>query len=282
MTGPDGYCGRRISLLTQHGKEQVIAPIFSDSLGAQIELATGFDTDSLGTFTRDVARQGNQLEAARKKALKGMDLLGIERGVASEGSFGPGPFGFFPSNLELVILVDRVLGLEIVGRAEGAPHSFHERLGTYDALVAFAERASFPAHGLVVRPDTDGDPRIRKGISDWSALRAAFDEAIAEASTSVVFVESDLRAHMNPTRMEVIRRATHNLVTRIQSKCPRCASPGFWAVERIAGLPCRDCESPTDETRAVRWGCVLGDHFETRDVATGRFADPYRCSLCNP
>jgi len=58
------YRGKRFSLLTQHGKEQIMAPLFAESFGAELELATGFDTDSLGTFTRDIARHGDQLEAA--------------------------------------------------------------------------------------------------------------------------------------------------------------------------------------------------------------------------
>jgi len=127
------YGGERFSLLTQHGKERIMAPLFAESLGAELELATGFDTDSLGTFTRDIARQGDQLEAARKKAEKGMDLVGVTCGVASEGAFGPGPFGFFSWNVELVVMVDRVRGIEIVGCAQGAAHHLHQQLTTRDA-----------------------------------------------------------------------------------------------------------------------------------------------------
>lgn len=277
------YSGKRFSLLTQHGKERTMAPLFAESFGAELELARGFDTDSLGTFTRDIARQGDQLEAARRKAEKGMELVGVRCGVASEGAFGPvDPFGLFPWNVELVVLIDRVRGIEIVGRAQGAAHHFHEKVATHDALAAFASRADFPKHGLVVRPDGESDPRIQKGLVEWSLLHAAFDEAMAQSSSGAVFVESDLRAHMNPTRMEMIRKATANLVERMKSECPDCGTPGFWLVERIAGLPCRDCHLPTHEARAERWSCVAADHSEIRDVSAGRFADPYRCDTCNP
>jgi len=53
-------------------KERVIAPVLEPALGCQIELVDGFDTDQLGTFTRDIPRDGTQLEAARKKARIGM------------------------------------------------------------------------------------------------------------------------------------------------------------------------------------------------------------------
>ena len=47
-----GYAGERIALLTQHGKERVIAPRIEPALGCVVEHVTGFDTDTLGTFTR--------------------------------------------------------------------------------------------------------------------------------------------------------------------------------------------------------------------------------------
>ncbi|MDP2269515.1 MAG: hypothetical protein Q8N23_10505 [Archangium sp.] len=259
-----------------------MAPLFADALDVRLELATGFDTDTFGSFSREVVRQGNQLEAARNKAKKGMELLALDFGIASEGSFHPGAFGLFASNLEVVVLVDRLQGLEIVGQAEGPSHHFHERLTTRDDLEVFARKAGFPTHGLIVRPEHDYDPRVHKGLTDWPALHAAFGEARAQSRSSVVCVESDLRAHMNPTRMGTIRRATQNLIGRIQSTCALCGRPGYWAVERVVGLPCRDCRAPTGEAQAERWACVAGDHFEIRDLNAGRFADPARCPSCNP
>lgn len=259
-----------------------MAPLFADSLNVCLELATGFDTDTLGTFTRDVARRGSQLEAARSKAKKGMELLSLDVGVASEGSFRSDWFGLFPLNLELVVLVDRARDLEIVGRAGGPAHHFHDQVTTLEALSVFARKVEFPSHGLVVRPDHQDDPRVRKGLVDWPALSEAFEAALAESSSSAVFVESELRAHMNPTRMKTIRRATEDLIARTLSECPRCRSPGFWAVESVPGLPCRDCRAPTDEPRAQRWECIAGDYVELRNVNAGRLSDPSRCPSCNP
>lgn len=282
MSRAGPYAGQRIALLTQHGKERVMGPLFADALGARLELATGFDTDTLGTFTREVPRPGSQLEAARRKALTGMELLGLDVGVASEGSFGPGPVAFCTWNVELIVLIDRTRGLEIVGRASGPGHHVHAPVRDRLGLDQVAREAGFPGHGLVVRPDDEHDPRVRKGITDRSALYAAFDEAMAASRTSIVFVESELRAHLNPTRMDVIRRATEDLVARADSGCPRCGAPGFWVVERIAGLPCSACGTPTRAPRAERWSCVTGDHVETRDVHPGRLADPFGCDRCNP
>ena len=55
---PDVYRGCSVALLTQHGKESVIAPVLDAALACRVRLVTGFDTDLLGTFTRDVARAG--------------------------------------------------------------------------------------------------------------------------------------------------------------------------------------------------------------------------------
>jgi len=282
MSTPLDYAGRRFSLLTQHGKERVIGPLFRESLGVEVELALGFDTDTLGTFTREVARPGSQLDAARKKAQQGMEILGTSYGIASEGSFGPDPFGLFPWDVELVMLIDRTRGIEVVGVARGPGRHLHDHIATPEALEAFAERAGFPEHGLVVRADGPDDPHLWKGLEDRATLGTAFAEALARSKTGKVFVESELRAHLNPTRMALIGQATQDLIHRMTSMCPRCQAPGFWVVERIAGRPCRDCDAPTNEARAERWACVAGDHAEVRDLETARLADPRWCNECNP
>lgn len=98
---PNSYCNQRVALLTKHGKENVIAPTLKKLLGCFAEKVDGYDTDIFGTFTRDIACDGNQLEAARKKARTGMALSGLPIGIASEGTFGPDPFySMFPYNNE--------------------------------------------------------------------------------------------------------------------------------------------------------------------------------------
>lgn len=86
------YQGRQVALLTKHGKKRVIASVLDAVLGCRVELVEGYDTDLLGTFTRDIPRHGAQLKAAQIKARLGMDLAGLPIGIASEGSFGADPF----------------------------------------------------------------------------------------------------------------------------------------------------------------------------------------------
>ena len=163
ISGEDGvYSGRPVALLTQHGKERVIAAALEPVLGCRVERVTGYDTDLLGTFTRNIPRVGTQLEAARRKARLGMDLSGLPLGVASEGSFIPDPFtGMFPWNVEFMIWIDDERGLEIVGVAQGKTNCAHVLTANWQEAEAFARQAGFPEHHLVVRPEGEDDPRIR-------------------------------------------------------------------------------------------------------------------------
>ena len=62
------YAGRRAVLTTMHGKEEAIRPPFETLLGLRIEGSEGIDTDSLGTFTGEIAREGSMLDIAIRKA----------------------------------------------------------------------------------------------------------------------------------------------------------------------------------------------------------------------
>lgn len=68
------YAGVRAVLATMHGKERVIAPLLEESLRLRVSLAAGLDTDRFGTFSREIARTGSQLEAARAKIFAAFDI----------------------------------------------------------------------------------------------------------------------------------------------------------------------------------------------------------------
>ena len=277
------YRGRRAAFLTQHGKERIVAPVLEGFVGCLVERVGGYDTDLLGTFTRDIPRAGTQLEAARHKARIGMELSGLPVGLASEGSFTRDPFtGMFPWNIEFLVFLDDLLGLEVVGMAQGRANSAQVLAAGWEDAERFAHAVRFPEHYLVLRPDGDDDPRIRKGIADWSGLKTAYEEAAARSSSGRVFVEVDLRAYANPTRLINIRLAAVDLGRRLASLCPVCRTPGFWVVEVIAGLPCQACGAPTREARAEVRGCVKCGHRVTRDREDLAQADPARCDICNP
>jgi len=277
------YCGRRVALLTRHCKEKVIAPVLEPAIGCRIELVDGFDTDQLGSFTGEIPRAGTQLEAARRKARIGMMLSGLPHGLASEGSFGPDPMmGMIPWNVEYLIWIDDVLALEVVGRAQGKAHFAHALTGDWADAECFALQWGFPKHHLVIRPNAADDPRIRKGVSGWLELESAFLAARHESLSGRVFLQTDVRAHANPTRQNMIRSAAEDLLAKLKSRCPACDAPGFWMVDRVPGLPCSCCSAPTQETQADILGCVKCTHRITRPRNDCKEADPSRCDYCNP
>ena len=276
------YHGQQVALLTQHGKESVIAPVLKILLGCSVEKVEGFDTDLLGTFTRDITREGSQLDAARKKARIGMELSGLSIGIASEGSFGTDPFtGMLPWNRELLIWIDDRLGIEIIANSAGKTNFSHHVVESWKEAEDFARSAGFPEHHLVVRPADENHPELRKGLADWVSLEDAVTWAVNFAPNRRAFVETDMRAFANPTRLENIRLAAEDLARRLTSLCPACGTPGFALTGQVRGLPCEDCGTPTGEAKADIHRCVRCEHQvlveREREHASARY-----CGYCNP
>jgi hypothetical protein len=283
MSGvPANYAGASFALLTKHGKKRAIAPCFAEKLGATVTVTDTFDTDTLGTFTREIPRFGNQLDAARKKAELAIELTGCPLGLGSEGSFIPGPFGLGSFNLEVITLVDRVRNLVITGAIRQPGHHAAGTFASWEALAEFATKAKFPSHALVLRPDGENHSHIHKGLADQESLRAAYDECRALAKAGAVFAESDLRAHLNPTRMENIGAACDDLIARMMRACPACFTPGFGLAKIETGLPCSWCGAPTNDWQAEEFRCVACTHIESKPRTDRQKADPGLCPNCNP
>ena len=285
MTEP-WFKGRLAVLATMHSKEQVIAPVLEDALGLRVEVLRGFDTDRFGTFTREVPRPGTQREAARLKARAALAAVQeADFGLASEGSFGPHPWlPWVAGGRELVMLAVRVGGLELVGADLTAETNHGSRLvGSVDEALAFAQEIGFPTHAVVVMGMHKGEPDVSnglyKGLMTTEALEAAV-RVVLERDRAA-HLESDMRAHVNPTRMQAIGRAAQDLVRLALSGCPRCERPGFDVVERLRGLPCAECGLPTRRVRMDIVGCLGCDFREERPPATGT-APPGECDFCNP
>lgn len=277
------YEGRSISLLTRHGKERVIGPVLEEVCGCRVVHTDAFDTDRLGTFTRETPRAGSQREAAIRKARVGMELTGLSVGLASEGAFTADPVtGLLSWNVELVVLIDDVRGLDLVGHFAAPGHSFSAYADCWADTLRFARQAGFPDHHLVIRPDSPDHDTVRKGLDTLDALREAFDWARSTSFTGRVFLESDLRAHANPSRMTNIRRAARALGEQMNSPCPSCSTPGYWMRDVRRGRLCRLCGRPTREPMARIWSCVRCDYRNELPLPGPTFSDPGRCDSCNP
>lgn len=277
-----------VAVLTSiHAKERVIGPILRDELGLIVRLSMGVDTDKFGTFSREVPRIGSQLDAARAKIAAGFEYAPSARvGLASEGSFGPHPYvPFLAIGRELVLMVDRETGLELNGYDASEETNFGQRVARdLESAFAFAQCVGFPEHGLIVMGCRDERPApdlmLNKDVTDANALEGAVREALGICGAA--FVETDMRAHRNPTRMIAIERATRDLVRRFYSRCPNCDHRGYDVTEWIPGLPCAWCGEPTREIVAEALICQSCGHREERTVATAPTAEPGQCDGCNP
>ncbi|KOP26350.1 hypothetical protein AMR41_10970 [Hapalosiphon sp. MRB220] len=281
------FTNRIAVLATKHQKEKVIAPILEAELGIKIIVPDDFDTDVFGTFTREVKRPGNQIEAARLKAKKVLELTGENLAIASEGSFGPHPeIPFISSNREVVLLLDQTHDLEIIGE-ELSANTNHNYLvvESVEQALQFAQKIGFPEHGLVVMFDESpkNSNEIIKGIMTEAQLREAVNFVLENSPTSNAHIETDMRAMYNPTRMKIIAQATHNLLKKINSFCPQCSTPAFEINKRIRGLPCALCYLPTSLTRTVIYKCQKCGFTQEELFPDGNeYAEPVNCNYCNP
>ena len=267
-----------------HEKERVIAPAFLETIGLVCEAVPGVDTDAFGTFSGDVSRLGTMLETALAKARAGLTASGRRIAIASEGTFAPHPqIGILPAGIELMVLVDDDRGLVVSESLISLNTNFDRTTAAPgDDLSAFLERAKFPSHGLIVRPN-DGRGAISKGIVDLPALEPAIAHACVHSRDGIAIVETDMRAHFNPTRMKTIGELARRLAARVAHLCPCCGAPGFDIVGRMGGLKCIDCGTPTDLIVAEVCACTACGLREERPASHGLpGAAPVHCPSCNP
>jgi hypothetical protein len=284
------YAGATVALATKHGKQEAVGPALHATVGLAVVVAPGLDTDALGTFTGEVPRPGTPSQTALAKARLGMAALGLARGIASEGSFGPHPeLGFVAAGVELLAFVDDELGIELVERRLSERTNFaHLQTRALDARArTFLERVGFPSHALIVRanhPEADvAAGLLFKGLTDLGGLKRAISQCAAASSDGQARLETDMRAHLNPTRMGEIAVLAAQLGRRLAHTCDACAAPGFGLIGVERGLPCCLCAEPTELAVCELHGCPRCGHTQRRPRADGRrCADPGCCAQCNP
>lgn len=289
------YAGARAALATRHGKLSIVAlPLWR---GVRLTtVSVDVDTDQLGTFSGEIPRPAGPVETAVRKARLGMAATGLPVGLASEGSVSdPWGLGVGVVDRELVVLVDDEHGLIVVGRAAATDVvAVAATVAPGDPLDRLISRADAPPHHLVVRPAGTPPPTasdrpdpawvdaITKAVADEPTLREAVIRAAAVSPQGRAHVETDLRAHLCPSRRPVIAAAAADLATRLATLCPWCASPGWGVSEVASGRACSWCDGPTDEPGAYRWACPACDATDVCPIEPCQPGNPARCSRCNP
>jgi hypothetical protein len=278
------FTDRTAVIATMHRKEIAIAPILQTSLGIKATVPQDFDSDLFGTFTRDIDRPANQIETAKVKAARALELSQTDLAIASEGSFFPHPLLGIAYNRELVLLLDQKHDFSVYGEALSSDTNFrHQTISSYEQAYDFAIKIGFPDHAIVLMPDaqTSAKESIYKGINSEDVLKKSVHDLLQQ--TPQIHIETDMRALYNPTRMKNIAKATEDLVRKLQQLCPNCNFVNFDVVQKLKGLRCEICGLPTQVTRAHLYKCDRCDFKQEVLFPDGiQLADPMYCSYCNP
>ncbi len=267
----------KIAFLTCHQKDAAVRQALAQS-GFEVEVFDAFNTDNLGTFTQERPRQLTQMQTALKKAQLACELTGSAFGLGSEGAFGPHPqVHLLPWNYEVLAFWDAAQQHAVYavhGTAE--TNLAGQRVISLDDALSFAKQAQFPSHGLIV--GSPSDAYFQKGVQSESALQGLLKTAFQTDVT--VWIETDMRAHMNPTRMKAIKVAAQKLHVLLNSNCPACQLPGFGLTQYIQGALCNVCGSATQLPKAERWSCAKC-HL-TQDKSLNNTVSAASCDKCNP
>ncbi|MBK9760761.1 MAG: hypothetical protein IPO90_12505 [Flavobacteriales bacterium] len=280
------FAGRRLGVATLHDKERVIGPALMGVLPlAGYNAIPDVETDLFGAFSGEVERRSDPLTTCIEKAKHGAEVSGMDLVIASEGSFGPyPPAPFISCNEEFLVLFDardgtlfqhKHLSLETVFGGESC--------STWGQVSDFAERMKFPEHQLVVRTNERWERGgvLLKGIVDRDKLRQVTQ--VLQVQNGSCWVETDMRAMANPTRMRVIAETSDRFATELATLCPSCSECWFRITEALPGLPCGLCGLPTRSVRAYRRTCrSCGHHADLPRPDAKLVEDPGHCDHCNP
>lgn len=232
------------------------------------------DTDLLGTFSGEVEREGVPSEVVVRKARFGMAAAGVSLGVASEGSFRPhAELSFGVGCHELIAFVDDEAGIVLVEDLFTLETNFgNAKAANTGEIEGFLKKVGFPAHGLIAVPNDSikvgHDDRVRlvledvpdqqvfKGIHAPAELERVVEQCAALSSDGLAHVETDMRAHFNPTRMRAIGVLAQQLGRRLARTCPDCGAPGWGRLHARWETSAKGIPVVAEETL----GCALCDH----------------------
>lgn len=274
---------RPLVIATMHGKEKVLGPLLKNALGVEIILAENIDTDQWGTFSGEISRPLDPLATAKLKCKDAAIISGATLAIASEGSFGAHPvIGFVAADEEILVLIDFENDIEIKVKKISTETNFSgKQIHSVADAKEFAEQVLFPSHALILRNAKDEREEVIKGINDWNLLEEQVINLLQKYTS--IYIETDMRAMHNPSRMKVIEEACIKLIQKISQLCPTCSIPGFDVVDIIPGLPCSLCGCATKSTLAHIYQCQKCSCMEEKKYPLGKIEeDPMYCDRCNP
>lgn len=280
----DHFLPKEAVLATMHGKEQALGDTFT-SIGIRLCVPNDFDSDQFGTFSGEIDRQGSMQDAARAKLTTAMATTGMSVGLVSEGAYGAHPvIPFAPAGTELLIWRDNENNYEVVEQwFDPNPVYDHTQAKDAQEIWHFLERIGFPDTAVIVAPSSYREAPCGKGLRSIRDVEQAFKTAIDRCDHGTCFLQTDMRAHMNPRRMETIRRLGKKMADRLVCRCHACETPGWGLLRKETGLPCKWCGGPSLLVSHEVHGCVACDETIMKPRSDGQTqADPANCPMCNP
>ena len=278
------FDNRRLFIATMHGKELVIGKSLNVSFDIEYYTDISFNTDMFGTFSGEINRVISPYEAALNKCKLAYDKYGTDLVVASEGSFYM-TYGFISTNHELLLLKDFKNNIEIKTEQITYDTNFNGRLFSneedLESLEEYLNDIKFPSHAVILRDREGSVERVEKGIVSSQVLKSKVKEYLSDFNS--VYIETDMRAMFNPTRMNAIAKASENLAHKMNTKCPSCFLPGFDVVKREKGLLCEVCLKPTKaiiKDVCICTNCAFEKELFYPDGK--KMEDPMYCDNCNP
>ncbi len=265
----------QLLLSSKHLKEQILQPLF-DPYGVELIVNLDFDTDVYGTFCGTTPRIEGPKITVKEKCLAGMAFANKRQGLASEGSFGPHPGSPFMSvNEEWLVYIDLDQDLEVFGHSISM-EVCHQKLAYHEnQLETFLADIQFGAQGLVLK-DAKNGAVIAKGITKYAHLMNLIQQH------PIWTIETDSRAHMNPTRQKNIALAGQDLLARMLRLCPQCAHPDFSVRAYSGQLQCSYCQKPTQTHQFLEYQCTNCQHKIIEKRKDKAVEEPQFCNRCNP
>lgn len=275
----NSFVNRKVALLTKHGKQDLIAPLFFSAFQSELVHTDEFDTDSLGAFDHSTQRSLSPKQAALKKAYLACELTHCEQGIGSEGSISS-IFGLGLVDEEFLAFVDVQKQIEVIARVHSGislgPISANSYSDLKAQLLKYDENQAWMLS--MVGSDSSAEPeKWEKGMSISSLLSKFKNTELLD-----VYLEPDFRAMCCPARQKIITNCTEKLIEQLNSKCPKCNAIDFDTCHaKTKYLSCELCTLPTNQVQEQPKTCSKCG-FEQVTDNTKTVGSAFYCSFCNP
>jgi ribosomal protein S27AE len=270
---------QKVALLTKHGKQTLIAPLFLEAFNSTIVHTDTFDTDLLGAFDHSVERTLTPSQAALKKAYLSCEATGCNQGIGSEGSINS-IFGVGLVDEEYLAFIDIEKKLEVVARVHLGlalgPIQADTEISLQEQLSKYNNEQAWMLSKNKLDDETQKE-QWEKGLTANDLLLRFKDLENID-----VYLEPDFRAMHCPDRQTVITKCAEKLIEQLNSFCPECGKVDFDVCHaKVRYLTCELCTLPTNQVQERAKTCsACGFEESIPNVKT--VGSAFYCSFCNP